>query len=129
MLGVGHGDGLATMGPPRESGGTLYTGSFGVGVGGLSPGRLSPFRVSARYQLLFGPATTPGGVVYHRLPGTPTSAFLTNELTAGEATNTPSEPRIIVWVLFSTSPTQMPTAMSGVNATVTASLKLSVVPV
>src|SRR5437899_5706664 len=102
---------------------------LGVGLGGLSPGSLSIFKVSARYQLLFGPATTPGGAVYQRLPALPASALETNELTAGDATNTPSEPRTIVYWLLSTSPTQMPTAMSGVKATVTASLKLSVVPV
>src|SRR5258708_7289417 len=85
--------------------------------------------VSLKNQLLPGPATTPGGGVYQWLPGTPASACDTNECTAGEATKTPSAPCTIVKLLFKTSPTQSPTAMSGVNAIVTASLKLSVVPV
>ena len=92
MLGVGQGDGLATIGPPPESGGTLYLGTFGVGVGGLSPGSLSTLVVSARYQLLLGPATTPGGVVNQRDPDTPFSADATNVCTPGDATKTPSEP-------------------------------------
>src|SRR2546430_7149742 len=75
-LGEGHGEGtgLATTGPPG-SGGTTIAGPVGVGLGGLSPGSLSIFVVSARYQLLFGPATTPGGAVYQRLPGTPARAW------------------------------------------------------
>src|SRR2546430_13485782 len=85
--------------------------------------------VSARYQLLPGPETTPGGGVYHRLPSTPARARATNSCTPGEATKTPSDPLIIVNWLPLMSPTQRPVARSGVNAIVTASLKLSVVPV
>src|SRR6266571_3130086 len=93
--GDGHGGGLATTGPVPGSGGTTYAGPVGVGLGGLSPGSLSILVVSARYQLLFGPFTTPGGVVYHRLPGTPASAWETKVCTPGEATKTPSEPGIM----------------------------------
>src|SRR5262245_36414571 len=129
MLGVGHGDGLATTGPVPGSGGITYAGPVGVGVGGLSPGSFSIFVVSARYQLLFGPDTTPGGVVYQRLPGTPASACETNEWTPGDATNTPSEPGTRKCLCPRMSPTHQPAPRSAVNAMVAASLKLSVVPV
>src|SRR5882672_2533352 len=101
----------------------------GVGLGGLSPGSLAMLRVSLRNQLLLAPATTPGGGVYQRLPGTPASAWETNEWMAGEATKIPSDPFTIVYWLLRMSPTHSATARSGVKAIVTASLKLSVVPV
>src|SRR6266581_3673046 len=131
MPGDGHGvgTGLATIGPTPVSGGTTYVGVLGVGLGGLSPGSLAMLRASSRYQLLFGPATTPGGAVYQRLPGIPASALETKVWTPGEATNTPSEPYFMKWRLSRMSPTQRPVARSGVNAMVAASLKLSVVPV
>src|SRR5215472_14049757 len=126
MLGVGHG--LARTDPVPGSGGmTMF--EMGVGVGGLSPGSLVILVVSARYQLLLGPATTPAGLENQRLPGTPARAWSTNLCTPGEATNTPSEPARMKCRLSRMSPTQRPTAMSGVNAIVAASLKLSVVPV
>src|SRR5947209_20563575 len=85
-------------------------------------------RASSRYQLLFGPATTPGGAVYQRLPGMPASALETKVWTPGEATNTPSEPYFMKWRLSRMSPTQGPVARFGGNAMVAASLRLSVVP-
>src|SRR5437588_9960416 len=115
-FGDGHGDGLglASTGPPG-SGGTTNGEALGVGLGGLSPGSLAMLVASARYQLLFGPATTPGGGVYQRLPGMPASALEMNEWTPGDATKTPSEPPIIVYWLPRMSPTHRPTATSGVN--------------
>src|SRR3977135_4259405 len=86
-------------------------------------------RVSLRNQLLLAPETTVGGTEYPRLPGTPCSAWLIKVCMPGEATNTPSEPYTITCLLSRTSPTQIAAARSGVKATVTASLKLSVVPV
>src|SRR5206468_10248944 len=106
-----------------------YDRPLGVELSGLSPCSLATYVVSARYQLLFGPATTPGGAKYQRLPGTPASAWDTKVCTPGEATKTPSEPATITWRLSRMSPTHNPVARSGVNAMVTASLKLSVVPV
>ena len=106
----------------------MFTG-VGVGLGALSPGRREMLVVSLRYQLLFGPGTTSGGFEYHRFAGTPCSATLTNVCTPGDATYTPSEPWLMKWLLFRMSPTHRPTARIGLNATVTASLKLSVVPV
>src|SRR5262245_36528568 len=106
----------------------MLTG-VGVGLGALSPGSLATLVVSFRYQLLFGPGTTFGGFVYHRLPGTPVRAMLTNVWTPGDATYTPSEPWTMKCLLSRMSPTHRPTAKIGLNATVTASLKLSVVPV
>src|ERR1700687_5413502 len=84
---------------------------------------------SLRNQLLLAPATTPGGGVYQRFPGTPASACDTNACTAGDATKMPSELLTIVYLLLRMSPTHRATARSGVKAIVTASLKLSVVPV
>src|SRR2546421_10101827 len=71
-LGEGHGEGtgLATTRPPG-SGGTTIAGPVGVGLGGVSPGSVSIFVGSARDHLLFGPPTTPGGAVYHRVAGPP----------------------------------------------------------
>src|SRR2546430_10046411 len=112
--GHGVGTGLATIGPPPESGGTTYVGVLGVGLGGLSPGSLAMLRASSRYQLLFGPATTPGGAVYHRLPGTPASALETKVWTPGEATNTPSEPYFMKWRVFLGLPSHPARPESGV---------------
>src|SRR3981081_3316318 len=84
---------------------------------------------SGRKRLLSAPATTPGGGVTQRFPGTPASACDTNACTAGDATKMPSELLTIVYLLLRMSPTHRPTARSGVKAIVTASLKLSVVPV
>src|SRR2546426_12518480 len=71
---------------------------------------------SSRYQLLFGPATTPGGAVYQRLPGIPASALETKVWTPGEATNTPSEPYFMKWRLSKMSPTPRADARCGVEA-------------
>src|SRR5256712_14048682 len=68
-------------------------------------------RASSRYQLLFGPATTPGGAVYQRLPGMPASALETKVWTPGEATNTPSEPYFMKWRVVRVVPT--PKAVAG----------------
>src|SRR5947208_14807017 len=97
MLGVGHtvGTGLASTGPPG-SGGTTYAGALGVGLGGLSPGSLSTLVVSARYQLLLGPETTPGGLVYQRFQVTLTSARDSYLWTPGESSNTQSVSMIMV---------------------------------
>src|SRR2546428_14132487 len=73
-------------------------------------------RASSRYQLLFGPATTPGGAVYQRLPGMPASALETKVWTPGEATNTPSEPYFMKWRVFRMLPTPRPDARAGVEA-------------
>src|SRR6266852_6299133 len=83
----------------------MFTG-VGVGLGALSPGSFAMLVVSLRYQLLPGPATTSGGFEYQRFAGTPFNALLTRM-----------------------SPTHRPTARMGLYAMVTASLKLSVVPV
>src|SRR2546421_7482802 len=103
----------------------------GVGVGrvALSPGSREMLVVPLRYQLLLGPGTTSGGFAYHRFAGTPVRATLTNVCTPGDATNTPSEPLTMKCLLSRMSPTHRPTARTGLYATVTASLKLSVVPV
>src|SRR2546422_11670364 len=75
-------------------------------------------RASSRYQLLFGPATTPGGAVYQRLPGMPASALETKVWTPGEATNTPSEPYFMKWRVFRKSPTPRASAGTGVEGVV-----------
>src|SRR5256885_5751903 len=72
-------------------------------------------RASSRYQLLFGPATTPGGAVYQRLPGMPASALETKVWTPGEATNTPSEPYFMKWRFSRESPTPRPGPGTGVD--------------
>src|SRR2546427_11828696 len=72
--GHGVGGGLATIGPPPESGGTTYVGVLGVGLGGVSPGGLAVLRASSRDQLVFGPATPPRGPGDERVPGTPARA-------------------------------------------------------
>src|SRR5256885_14534303 len=59
--GHGVGGGLATIGPPPESGGTTYVGVLGVGLGGVSPRRLAGLRASSRGQRVVGPGTTPRG--------------------------------------------------------------------
>src|SRR6266446_7147813 len=102
---------------------------FGVGFGPASPGSLAMLRVSMRNQLLPGPPTTSAGLEYQRLPGMPASALEMKVCIPGEATKTQSEPYCIVYWLPLMSPTHIAAAMSGVKATVTASLKLSVVPV
>src|SRR6267378_842809 len=132
-VGVGLGGGLASTGPVPGSGGTTKGTGFGVGLLPLSPGSLATNRVSVRNQLLLAPPTTSAGLVNQRLPGTPARALSMNVCIAGEATKMPSDPPHsnphIVWVLSRTSPTQIAAARSGVKATVTASLKFSVVPV
>ena len=102
---------------------------MGVGLGGLSPGSWLMLVVPVRYQLLFGPGTTSGGFEYQRFAGWPDSALSTKRWTPGEATKTPSELGPMWWLIPRMSPTHSPTASTGLNATVTASLKLSVVPV
>src|SRR5256885_3212111 len=72
-------------------------------------------RASSRYQLLFGPATTPGGAVYQRLPGMPASALETKVWTPGEATNTPSEPYFMKWRVAPIGPTHRADHASGGN--------------
>src|ERR1700687_2543780 len=101
----------------------------GVGLGALSPGSFAMLVASLKNQLLLAPATTSGGGTYQRFPCTPARAEGMNVCDAGAATNTPSDWLIIVWWMSRMSPTQIAAARSGVKPTVTASLKLSVVPV
>src|SRR2546429_8505622 len=109
-FGDGHGDGLglASTGPPG-SGGTTNGDALGVGLGGLSPGSLAMLVASARYQLLFGPATTPGGGAYQLLPGKAVRACETKVCTAGDAPNTPPDPLTILCWVPRMSPTLRPT--------------------
>src|SRR2546427_12494673 len=84
-------------------------------------------RASSRYQLLFGPATTPGGAVYQRLPGMPASALETKVWTPGEATNTPSEPYFMKWRVVPRVPPPRPEARGGGEGEGAAALELSLV--
>src|SRR5260370_42433606 len=86
-------------------------------------------RVSLRNQLLLSPLTTSAGAEYQRSPAKPPRAESMKECIPGDATNTPSEPGTITCLLSRVSPTQIAAARSGVKATVTAALKLSVGPV
>src|SRR5260370_24663927 len=72
LVGYGlGGGGLAIQGPVPGSGGGVRSTSFGVGLGGLSPGRMLMAVVPVKEQLLFGPRTTPGGGEYPPVPGFP----------------------------------------------------------
>src|ERR1700680_5050196 len=127
--GLGLGVGVGTTGPRPGAGGSEMLIGVGVGLGALSPGSFAMLVASLRNQLLLAPATTSGGGVYQRFPGYGPSAPDMNWCHPGAATKTPSEPLIIVWWMSRMSPTHIAAARSGVNPTVTASLKLSVVPV